>query len=257
MFTIVGTPESTERALMLLYSQLESEKERREFTTHYRCLVLTPRCQPRCRRPRVCLNSSIYPHFLSHIVRLFPQISPVFLKFQTNKINVKSPPLIVLSTFRFSFRTALGLGCCMAQSTIVAGLYILEMSRCIKCKYDDSGFGFTRIISGVLVDSECSTAIPCASSLPLSSTSLAPLSSSSLLRLLLAAQTLCLACHSTNDDCDLDVEEDVPFKSTRSVESISPFPVSCVSRLCAPSPSSPFVPLTPPLGFWLLIICKS
>ena len=29
MFTIVGTPESTERALMLLYSQLESEKERR------------------------------------------------------------------------------------------------------------------------------------------------------------------------------------------------------------------------------------
>jgi hypothetical protein len=31
MFTIVGTPESTERALMLLYSQLESEKERREF----------------------------------------------------------------------------------------------------------------------------------------------------------------------------------------------------------------------------------
>lgn len=32
MFTIVGTPESTERALMLLYSQLESEKERREYT---------------------------------------------------------------------------------------------------------------------------------------------------------------------------------------------------------------------------------
>lgn len=31
MFTIVGTPESTERALMLLYSQLESEKERREL----------------------------------------------------------------------------------------------------------------------------------------------------------------------------------------------------------------------------------
>lgn len=31
MFTIVGTPESTERALMLLYSQLESEKERREY----------------------------------------------------------------------------------------------------------------------------------------------------------------------------------------------------------------------------------
>lgn len=30
MFTIVGTAESTERALMLLYSQLESEKERRE-----------------------------------------------------------------------------------------------------------------------------------------------------------------------------------------------------------------------------------
>nr|XP_019045658.1 cytoplasmic protein [Kwoniella bestiolae CBS 10118]OCF24588.1 cytoplasmic protein [Kwoniella bestiolae CBS 10118] len=29
MFTIQGTPESTERALMLLYSQLESEKERR------------------------------------------------------------------------------------------------------------------------------------------------------------------------------------------------------------------------------------
>ncbi|ORY28456.1 hypothetical protein BCR39DRAFT_534737 [Naematelia encephala] len=29
MFTIVGTPEATERALMLLYSQLESEKERR------------------------------------------------------------------------------------------------------------------------------------------------------------------------------------------------------------------------------------
>ncbi|WOO77940.1 RNA-binding protein rnc1 [Vanrija pseudolonga] len=29
MFTIVGTPESTERALMLLYSQLESEKDRR------------------------------------------------------------------------------------------------------------------------------------------------------------------------------------------------------------------------------------
>ncbi|RSH89417.1 RNA binding protein, heterogenous nuclear RNP-K like protein [Saitozyma podzolica] len=29
MFTIVGTAESTERALMLLYSQLESEKERR------------------------------------------------------------------------------------------------------------------------------------------------------------------------------------------------------------------------------------
>ncbi|KAI9632048.1 putative cytoplasm protein [Dioszegia hungarica] len=29
MFTIVGTPESTERALMLLYSQLEAEKERR------------------------------------------------------------------------------------------------------------------------------------------------------------------------------------------------------------------------------------
>lgn len=29
MFTIVGTPDSTERALMLLYSQLESEKERR------------------------------------------------------------------------------------------------------------------------------------------------------------------------------------------------------------------------------------
>jgi hypothetical protein len=34
MFTIVGTPESTERALMLLYSQLESEKERRESTFH-------------------------------------------------------------------------------------------------------------------------------------------------------------------------------------------------------------------------------
>jgi hypothetical protein len=32
MFTIVGTPESTERALMLLYSQLESEKERREYS---------------------------------------------------------------------------------------------------------------------------------------------------------------------------------------------------------------------------------
>ena len=30
MFTIVGTQESTEKALMLLYSQLESEKERRE-----------------------------------------------------------------------------------------------------------------------------------------------------------------------------------------------------------------------------------
>lgn len=29
MFTIVGTAESTERALMLLYAQLESEKERR------------------------------------------------------------------------------------------------------------------------------------------------------------------------------------------------------------------------------------
>lgn len=32
MFTIQGTPEATERALMLLYSQLESEKERRECT---------------------------------------------------------------------------------------------------------------------------------------------------------------------------------------------------------------------------------
>lgn len=31
MFTIVGTQESTERALMLLYSQLESEKERRKL----------------------------------------------------------------------------------------------------------------------------------------------------------------------------------------------------------------------------------
>jgi heterogeneous nuclear rnp K-like protein 2 len=31
MFTIVGTQESTERALMLLYSQLEAEKERREL----------------------------------------------------------------------------------------------------------------------------------------------------------------------------------------------------------------------------------
>jgi heterogeneous nuclear rnp K-like protein 2 len=30
MFTIVGTAQSTERALMLLYSQLESEKQRRE-----------------------------------------------------------------------------------------------------------------------------------------------------------------------------------------------------------------------------------
>ena len=34
MFTIVGTPESTERALMLLYSQLESEKERRESASN-------------------------------------------------------------------------------------------------------------------------------------------------------------------------------------------------------------------------------
>lgn len=32
MFTIQGSPEATERALMLLYSQLESEKERRECT---------------------------------------------------------------------------------------------------------------------------------------------------------------------------------------------------------------------------------
>lgn len=233
MFTIVGTPESTERALMLLYSQLESEKERREFTTHYRCLVLTPRCQPRCRRPRVCLNSSIYPHFLSHVVRLFPQISPVFLKFQTNKINVKSPPLIVLSTFRFSFRTALGLGCCMAQSTIVAGLYILEMSRCIKCKYDDSGSGFTRIIFGVLVDSERSTAIPCASSLPLSSTSLAPLSSSSLLRLLLAAHTLCLACHSTNDDCDFWTLRKTSHSSLPDLSNLFPLSLSLVYLACA------------------------
>jgi heterogeneous nuclear rnp K-like protein 2 len=29
MFTIVGTPESNEKALYLLYNQLESEKERR------------------------------------------------------------------------------------------------------------------------------------------------------------------------------------------------------------------------------------
>lgn len=35
MFTIQGTAESTERALMLLYSQLESEKERRESSLHY------------------------------------------------------------------------------------------------------------------------------------------------------------------------------------------------------------------------------
>lgn len=29
MFTIVGTPESNEKALFLLYNQLESEKQRR------------------------------------------------------------------------------------------------------------------------------------------------------------------------------------------------------------------------------------
>jgi len=29
MFTIVGTPEANEKALFLLYNQLESEKERR------------------------------------------------------------------------------------------------------------------------------------------------------------------------------------------------------------------------------------
>lgn len=53
MFTIVGTPESTERALMLLYSQLESEKERREFTFLWH--VTDIRRQPD-RRDQRCLN---------------------------------------------------------------------------------------------------------------------------------------------------------------------------------------------------------
>jgi len=34
MFTIVGTPEANEKALFLLYNQLESEKERRVGKEH-------------------------------------------------------------------------------------------------------------------------------------------------------------------------------------------------------------------------------
>jgi hypothetical protein len=37
MFTIVGTTEATEKALVMLYSQLESEKARREFWLRRQC----------------------------------------------------------------------------------------------------------------------------------------------------------------------------------------------------------------------------
>jgi hypothetical protein len=90
MFTIVGTPESTERALMLLYSQLESEKERRESTVHILGLMLTRQVSTKVPMPPSLLKQ-LDPHtFPFHVARLFPQISPVFLKFQI-KIKITTP----------------------------------------------------------------------------------------------------------------------------------------------------------------------
>jgi hypothetical protein len=73
MFTIVGTPESTERALMLLYSQLESEKERRKCDTTPRGLLIVLMLMKQESTSPVTLPSQLNsPPSSSHIVRRPP-----------------------------------------------------------------------------------------------------------------------------------------------------------------------------------------
>jgi hypothetical protein len=104
MFTIVGSPESTERALMLLYSQLESEKERRKSLELSRALSsqlltvqVSTKVETLLRPPKQC--------------RLFPLRPPLPLRPSYQLPFPLFPSQVVEST-------------CQALVTAVARLYI-------------------------------------------------------------------------------------------------------------------------------------